>query len=190
LIITKHAMVRYLQRIKGIKDEHEANEFLDKNESIIKLELLELYERSKLLIENFRMTYEHENCSYYFYNNMLLLILCPENNKQTLVTVYSLEFKNCEIGNNDLGKFEDYVKTLNIKTQLHTKAKKRQRENDITSRQLEGVVEYLKCQLEEYELKLEESVEKSKEICMECKSLKEEIHRIMSDISFNYFKKE
>jgi hypothetical protein len=125
LIITKHAMVRYLQRIKGIKDEHEANEFLDKNESIIKLELLELYERSKLLIQNFRMTYEHENCSYYFCTNVLLLILCPENNKPTLVTVYSLEFSNFEIGINDIGKFEDYVKTLNIKTHLHKIAKKR-----------------------------------------------------------------
>jgi hypothetical protein len=52
------------------------------------------------------------------------------------------------------------------------------------------MIENLKCQLEEYELKLKESIEKSREICMERKFLKEDINQIMSDISYNYFKRD
>lgn len=164
--ITKHARVRYLNRILGINNITDINydTWKKNNEDLINeidSKINELFTNSDLMIEANYKTFPFSKF-YINWENMMLLIVSRENN---LVTLYKLNYGLSEEKNKTILKlyFDELQEKINLKYNIEKNRGKEKEEIDQEIKDINQNINVLKSRVE--------VLEKNKELLKNKKEL-------------------
>jgi hypothetical protein len=178
LEIREHAKLRYVQRVMGIHDYREAQEFIKKNEYLVSYKVLEFYNDAKLLYKSYAPT-RKETLDYYT-NKDFMIVVHPKGNE--IVTLYNMTLQTEDDINQKLIK--EYVNKITKNNKEINKIETIKKKQDKISCHLEYMIGRLKGTLDvsEYQVEFAQSIDKCKEYAAEQKKLRMENREMMTQL--------
>lgn len=184
--ISRHAMLRYVQRVRGIKDGNKASEYLKENKFEVAYRILELFNSATVLHKNYTPT--RKDPFDYFINNELLMVVNTKENELTTLYYVTLDIED-EINSSKVREYVKVVKkNIGIITALETKRKKQDKSSD----NLEYMIKKLRGRISddlisedlisEFEVEFAESINICKGYVAESKKLRLENRDMMTQI--------
>lgn len=191
MLFSDHALLRFVQRIIGIEDEAKALTYLAENKFNIYYHFLMLINESEILMSSFSPqgggpTYK------YMINGDTLVVISTSNN--TVITLYDIKVDS----NNSINsiKIERYTKIIRRNNAFAKKHEAQRKENDLKSRKLEYLIDYLNTHLaaefplgqhiEQLKSELEQSIQYSVDLAANSKKLKHQNRELMIKVMYGF----
>lgn len=180
---SNHAMVRYVQRVLGIKNKEDAQEYVNRNKYMVIFKLLKFVNESKLLYD--KMTYKGSSeVTEYRLNGDILIVIATNTN--TVITIYDIQM-DLDIRENR-ERLREFAKKIGKNRYDLIKIDSVKKKNDIETGKIKTTIDYLERNLEDLKKELEGSIQISKGYVSEMVKLKDENKKLMNDIMYGFKK--
>lgn len=185
MIFSDHVLLRFIQRVIGIKEETEALSYLENNKYEVYYKLLRLINKSEILYKNFSPSSSKvgETYTYLLYKDILTVVSV---NKNVVVTLYDITVDIDESRN--IEKIRKYAKKIKQNEGEYLKKNAAKVSRDHETRKLEILIEEKEKELKNLKEKLTDEIEANREIYTEAKRLKNENRKLMENIMFGFKK--
>jgi hypothetical protein len=179
--ISRHAMLRYVQRVRGIKDGNKASEYLKENKFEVAYRILELLNSATVLYKNYTPT--RKEPFDYFINDELLMVVNTKENELTTLYYVTLDIED-EVNSS---KVREYVKVVKKNIGIITTLEIKRKKQDKVSVNLEYMIKKLRGRISddlisEFEVEFAESINICKGYAADSKKLRLENRDMMTQI--------
>lgn len=183
MVFSEHALLRFVQRVIGIKDESDALLFLENNKYEVYYKFLQMMNDSELLMKNFT-TDENGGGTYNYLLNGDTLIVTTRTN--VVVTLYDVKVDSDESLNSEI--LSRYARRIKRNSDEVLKIKSKKNDNDIHSRELESAIARKEKELNELKSELEQAIEVGRSYATKGKDLRYENKALMEKIMYGFKK--
>lgn len=182
MIFSNHALLRFVQRIIGIKDESDALIFLENNKYEVYYKFLQMMNDSQLLMKNFPNIENSGEVFNYLLNGDTLIVVSGAKN--VVVTLYDVKVDADESINSEI--LSRHARRIKRNSNEVIKIKSKKNENDIHSRELESAIARKEKELNELKSELKQAIEKGRDYATKSKDLRYENNKLMKEIMYGF----
>lgn len=182
MIFSDHALLRFVQRVIGIKDESDALVFLENNKYEVYYKFLQIMNDSELLMKNFTIDENGGGTFDYLLNGDTLIVVASGRN--VVVTLYDVKVDADESINSEI--LAKYAKRIKRNSDEVIKIKSKKKDNDIYSRGIESTIARKEIELEELKSELGQAIEVGRFYATKGKDLRYENKALMERIMFGF----
>jgi hypothetical protein len=181
MIIDGHVKYRFVQRIMGIKDNREINQFITANEFEVNYRIVEFVNNAELLIENYAPS--RKDTLDYYINGETLIVMKPKGKE--LVTLFDITL-DAENKTNSM-KIKQYVKSIRNNNSKIKGLKIKLKKQNLNTDHLEYMIKYLDTDVDDsiiYNINYDmaHSINKCKDLAANEKSLRDQNRELMSEM--------
>ncbi|MCM3109974.1 hypothetical protein [Lederbergia lenta] len=183
IVFSGHVLLRFVQRVIGIRNKNDAIIFLEENKFEVHYKLLKFINESETLYENFSPEGSGETYKYFLNKDVLIVI---STNSNVVVTLYDITVDLNE--NQNLEKIREYARRIKRNKNEFLKKNAKKNLNDKDSRNLEFLIEYKEKEINVLKDELKNMIDVSKDIALQTKQLRHENRGLMQEILFGFKK--